>query len=332
MAPLPTLTSPTVRAIYQAYEDDNESWDSWGLSVGELGNECDRSLYCTLHWASPQEVVDGRKVRIFRRGDIEEERLIEDLERIGVEVFGQQGRIRLVAGHVRGKIDGRLLGVLEAPKTEHLFEAKSANGANWRALAKDKVRKAQPKHYVQCQLGMHALGLTRAFYVSTNKDTEEIHAERLEYDFEFCARLLARAQRIIEAQEPPPRISEKPDFFGCRFCRHKPLCHQVDTDGPAPEPVFARVNCRTCFFSQPTLDGDCAWQCGRFAKPLSIDEQREGCPAQLFVPGLVPGEQTDADEEAETITYRLADGTVWVDGAGDPMPMGRDIALSAPPP
>jgi hypothetical protein len=35
----------------------------------------------------------------------------------------------------------------------------------------------------------------------------------------------------------------------------------------------------------------------------------------LFLPALVPGEQIDADPEAETVTYRLSDGTTWIDGA-----------------
>ncbi len=306
MTPLPTPELATVRAIYQSYEDSRDSFESWGLSVGELGNECDRSLWYGFRWATPMEKFDGRKIRIFARGDLEETRLIEDLERIGVEVFGQQDRIRLVHGHVRGKVDGRLLGVPDAPKTEHLFEAKSSNGANWRALAKDKLQKAQPKHYVQVQLGMHALGLTRALYLNTNKDTEEIYGERVEYDFEFCARLLARAQRIVSAHEPPSRLCTKRDDFRGKFCKHAEVCWAEQ---------WSRVTCRSCLHVTPELQGDGHWSCARFSKPLSIDEQRSACGAHLFVPGLVPGEQVDSDPEAETVTYRLhGSGDVWVDG------------------
>jgi len=31
---------------------------------------------------------------------------------------------------------------------------------------------------------------------------------------------------------------------------------------------------------------------------------------------MVNGEQIDVDEEAETITYRMKSGEVWVDGEG----------------
>ncbi len=307
MTLLNSAQSPTVAAIYAAYEATNDTWDSLGLSVGELGAECDRSLYYSFHWATPAEQVDGRKVRIFRRGDLEEVRLIEDLERIGVEVFGQQDRIRLLAGHIRGKADGRLVGLPEAPKTEHLFEAKSSNEANFKKLQKEGCAKAQPKHFVQCQLGMHAFGLTRAAYVVTNKNDETIYLERINYDFEFCVRLLARAERIVRAGEPPSRISEKPDFFGCRFCKHKAVCH---------EDAFPRVTCRSCLYSTAEMSGDGHWSCGRWAKPISFDEQKAACPSHLWIPGLVPGEQVDADEAAETVTYKLrANGELWVDGA-----------------
>lgn len=306
MAPIPPLLPSTVRAIYRAYEDANESWDSWGISVGELGTECDRSLWLTFRWASEQEKIDGRKLRIFRRGDIEESRLIADLEAIGVEVFGEQDRIRLVAGHVRGKCDAKVLGLPEAPATTHLAEFKSMNTKNFALLQKQGLQEAQPKHYVQVQLGCHAFGLDRGFYVVCNKDDETLYTERVEYDAEFCIRLLARAERIIEQHEPPARISEDPDFFKCSWCKHRPTCHF----GKLP-----RNTCRSCIFSTPEMTGDGHWSCARFAKPLSIDEQRASCPAHLYLPGMVAGEQTDADEDAGTVTYRMADGREWVDGA-----------------
>lgn len=314
MTPLPTPISPTVAAIYAAYEAANESWDSWGLSVGEIGNECDRMLWYALRWASTAEEVDGRKVSIFRTGDRWEATLVEDLEAVGVDVYGQQDRIRLVAGHVRGKCDGKADGILEAPRTTHLLEFKSSNESNFNAIKKKGVKDAKPTHYAQCQLGMHAFGLSRAFYMVVNKNSDERHVERIHYDLEFCLRLLARAQRIIESDDPPPRITNKPDAFACKFCRHASLCHQPAA--PA-ELTWPRVNCRTCFYSRPTMDGDAQWTCGRFNKPLSIDEQRAGCEAHLYVPGLVPGVQLDSNAEEEWISYTLASGEVFVDGKSE---------------
>lgn len=308
MAPLPKVQASTVRAIYRAYEEANEHYDSLGISVGEIGTECDRALWYTFRWASRPEEIDGRKLSIFRTGDRWEEVMVSDLERIGVEVWGQQDRIRLVHGFVRGKCDGKAIGIPEAPKTEHLCEFKSSNDKGFKEIVKKGCKEAKPLHYGQCQIGMHAFGLTRCLYYVTNKNDDSRYTERLEYDVEYCLRQLARAERIVFSDEPPSRISEKADFFGCMFCKHKDVCH---------EGMMPRVTCRSCLHSQPEAGGDCHWSCQRWSKPLGIDEQKNACPAHLHLPGLVPGELIDSDEDAETITYRLRSGKLWTDGANE---------------
>ncbi|TDH35694.1 oxidoreductase [Pseudohoeflea suaedae] len=306
MAPIPKAEARTVSAIYAAYEAANRHYDSLGISVGEIGNPCDRALWYGLRWASQPETIEGRKLSIFRTGDRWEEVLTDDLERIGVDVYGSQERIRLLGGHVRGKIDGRAIGVPEAPKTEHLCEFKSSNDAGFKEIVKKGCKEAKPLHYGQVQLGMHMFGLTRALYLVVNKNDDARYAERIEYDIDYCARILARAQRIIDAPEPPSGISKDPEFFGCMFCKHKPVCHDKATP---------RHTCRVCIHATPEPGGDAHWSCARWAKPLSIDEQKSGCPAHLTIPALIHGEQIDVNEENESITYRMPNGEIWVDGA-----------------
>lgn len=306
MVALPKPQASTVTAIYRAYEAANEHYDSLGISVGEIGNECDRALWYNLRWASAPEEIDGRKLSIFRTGDRWEEVLVDDLERIGVEVWGQQDRIRLAGGHIRGKCDGKALGLPEAPKTEHLLEFKSSNDAGYKQIVKHGCKKAKPLHYGQVQIGMHAFGLTRALYLVVNKNDDSRYAERIEYDAEYCLRAIAKVERLIRLHEPPSRISEDPEFFGCRFCKRHAVCH---------EGAFPRVSCRSCLHSTPEMGGDAHWSCARWSKPLSVDEQKAGCGAHLTLPGLVPGEMIEADEEAEVIRYRLRNGEEWVDGA-----------------
>lgn len=309
MAPIPKPQASTVTAIYAAYEAAAESWDSLGISVGEANDVCDRSLWYSFRWCSPLEKHHGRQLRLFATGNLEEDRLVDDLQRIGVDVYGQQDRIRLVQGHVRGKADGKGLGVPEAPKTEHLLEFKSSNAKGMKAIIKDGCKVAKPLHFGQCQLGMHAFGLSRCLYLVASKDDDTLYAERIEYDAEWTLRLLARLERIINSPEPPGRISDKPDWFECLFCKHTAVCKADE---------WPRVTCRSCLYSTPEMTGDAHWSCGRWSKPISFDEQKEACPAHLHIPALVPGEQIDADEEAETVTYRMKDGSIWVDGATTP--------------
>lgn len=306
MPPIPKTISSTVAAIYRAYEATNEHYDSLGISVGVAGTECDRSLWYIFRWCSKPEEVTGQRVSIFRTGDFWEERLVADLEAIGCDVTGQQDRIRLASGHVRGKADGRVIGLPEAPKTEHLCEFKSSNDKNFKDIVAKGCKVSKPLHYAQCQLGMHAFGLTRALYLVVNKNSDERYSERIEYDAEYCIRLLARLERIINSLEPPSRLCNKRDDFRGMFCKEASVCWAEE---------WPRATCRSCLHSTPEMSGDGHWSCARFAKPLSVEEQKAGCPAALYIPALVPGEQLDVDEEAETILYRLNTGELWTDGA-----------------
>jgi hypothetical protein len=179
------------------------------------------------------------------------------------------------------------------------------NSKGFNGVMKHGVKKHKPLHHAQIQLYMHILGINRGFYYFKCADTQEYGAERVDYDADFCIRLLANLERIIFADEAPARISEDPEFFGCKFCKHKAICHNKE---------MPRVNCRTCIHFAAERHGDCQVSCSRWQKPLSIPEQREACPAHLFAPTFVPGIQVDFDEHEESITYEMHDGTRWTDG------------------
>lgn len=311
MAPLPSPQSKTVDAIY-AWHEAKAREERGYLGLSSLGEECERRLWYGFRLAHEPEQFTGRKIRLFDTGNREEARLLDELRAIGIDVreidpeTGHQWAVEAAQGHARGHLDGVLLGVLEAPKTEHLFEAKTHNAKSFKALVKDGVEKAKPVHYAQMQGYMHLRGLTRALYLAVEKDTDEIYSERLNYDAMFGLRLISKANRIVSASRAPAKLHEDPTAkmaFGCGYCPARDICHGGQ---------WARSNCRTCLHSTPIAGGK--WECGRFGRELSFDEQKAGCPAHLFLPDLVPGEQIDASEADETVTYRLADGRVWVDG------------------
>jgi hypothetical protein len=308
MAPIPKPTPSTSRAIHAALEAGHEDWESVGVPAGDIGVECDRAIWLAFRRCSKQEDIDWRKRRIFERGNIEEDRLLDLLRLIGCEVWGQQDKVRACGGHLRGKIDGRVLGLREAPKTEHVVECKSMKDEIYKKLKKEGcVRLGKPDHYATFQFYMYGLGLTRVAYIASNKNDEDFHFERVEYDADFAIRQVARIESIIKSPEPPSRLCNKRDDFRGMFCRQAEVCWGE---------IRPRVHCRTCLHSTPLMDGDAGWDCARWAKPLSLAEQAEGCETHLTIPGLLVGyEQVDVDEEAETITYKTPGGKVWVDGA-----------------
>ncbi|MCD1264033.1 hypothetical protein B5M44_04310 [Shinella sumterensis] len=308
MAPIPRPTPSTLRAIQHALESDEDQWESVGVSAGDIGMECDRALWLTFRRASVPEAIDWRKRRIFERGEIEEERLLDLLRLVGIEVWGQQDRVRAAGGHLRGKIDGRALGLPEAAKTEHIVECKSAKQEVFAKVKKLGVKEGKPEHYATFQFYMYGLGIDRVLYMMSNKNDEDLHLERVNFDHDFAIHQVARVERIINMPEPPGRLCTKRDDFRGMFCRQAEVCWGE---------IKPRAHCRSCIHATPLLDGNAGWDCSRWQKPLSLDEQAEGCAAHLFIPSMLAAyEQVDADEEAETITYvHRTTGERWVDGA-----------------
>lgn len=297
------IREPVEEAIERHYEAGQQPADHPTLRASEIGDECERRLWYRFRWTLPPKRWSGRMLRLFETGQREEVRIIANLTVVGVKVEHSQSQIMpLAQGMLTGSIDGEATGVPGAEKTTHLLECKTHNDANWRAWRKAGVKQANPKHYAQMQTYMHGRGLTRALYMSHNKDTDEIGAERVHVDATEVARIIAKAERIAFAQEPPARLSEKPDFWTCKLCDFRSICHGEDR---------ARAHCRTCIFAFP---GSQNWHCGRHDMAVGTEEQALGCVSHLFIPKLIAGEQIDADEARGTITYRLRDGSEFVDG------------------
>lgn len=316
MPPLPDPINHTIEAIYAAIVARARQGDSRGVPMGAAANECDRAVWYGLRWAAPPERLDGPRQRRFETGRREEDRLLDDLEAAGVAVVrldpatGRQFAVTLAHGWLRGKMDGRAVGLPEAPKTEHVVETKSHNDRSFKELVKhappkgEGLRRAKPEHFTQCQLYMHATGLRRALYLAVNKNTDELYAERVEYDAEFALRVESRVARLAGTDRAPPRLHDDPAnkaAFACQWCPALALCH---------ERAFARQNCRTCLSA--SFEDGAVVRCTLNDAVRSYDEQQAGCPNHLYLPDLVPGEQVDAGER--WVKYRLSDGREWIDG------------------
>lgn len=305
MAALPPRPSPTVEAIFAAYDADAEDGFRPHLGASEIGRDCRRALWYGFRWAA-RAAFTGRMLRLFETGQREEARLVANLRRIGATVLdldpetGRQWRVSAHGAHFGGALDAIALGLPEAPRTWHVVEFKTHAAKSFASLKKDGVRTAKPEHFAQMQIYMHLTGLARALYMAVCKDTDDIHVERVPADKEVAQGLLDKARFVIDAARPPVRISDDPTWFQCRLCRFHALCH---------EGAAAERNCRTCLHSTPIEGG---WHCERHGQPLSVARQKQGCADHLYIPDLVPGEVVDAADDH--VVYRLADGTPWTDG------------------
>ncbi len=277
-----------VEKIYASYQkkEDSESKRRY-LGASAIGEECERRLWFGFRHASEAK-FPGRILRLFETGDLEEIRMVKDLRIIGCEIHevgkdGKQFEVTAFGGHFSGHMDGAGKGIHGAEKTWHVLEFKTHNDKSFNLLKNHGVQKSKPYHYAQMQVYMHLTGMKRALYLAVNKNDDSLYTERSKYDETFCLALLEKAHRIIFSVQPPARISDRPDFYGCRYCEAIDLCHGGDC------PVFPikSLSCRQCCHATPREDGFARWTCDKHGRSLSPQDQDLVCNDHLILPGMI---------------------------------------------
>lgn len=321
--PDPPKDSLTVERIYEAYRSNAQKGQRTYLGASQIGKPCERALWYSFRWCDDGKGFDGRMLRLFETGDLEEVRLVKDLRAIGCEVHevdpetGEQFEVSAVAGHFSGHMDGAACGIPEAPKTWHLLEFKTHNAKSFREVRAKGVKASKPEHYAQMCVYMKLGGLKRALYLAQNKDTDELYSERLRWEEvkDDAESFMVRAERIIRAKVPPERISEDRDFYLCKFCQYRQLCHGSKPPSPA---VPLTISCRSCVHATPEMDTDYGrWSCAKHQRTLSTPEQEKACEDHLLIPPLVTfAECVDAayDDAGDWTEYKNEDGTTWRNG------------------
>lgn len=220
------------------------------LGASSLGNECMRKTWA--QWRGLTNGFEGRIVRLFRTGDVYEERMRHELESLGFTAYGDQSRFEAFGGRVAGHDDG-FLTIAGLPPA--LWEAKTANHS--RTLKLDKLRRDlrhdsealkqwDRKYWAQTHTYMAAFGVDVCLFEVTDKDTDSIVCLLFEVDPEAVADTGRRAKTILESVGPPPRGYKRAVTPGCtRYCDAVEWCWHG-----APMPVA----CGSCRF---WLDGLC---------------------------------------------------------------------------
>lgn len=300
MALIPSVETVATR-IYAYYSEKYNAEPSRPYLGGSaIGNPCERALWYSFRWAT-KKMFEGRLLRLFQRGHKEEPWLVDDMRACGMQVWPTNPGTNkqwswsepATGHHFAGNGDGILRGVPEAPKAPHLWECKTHSTKSFNEVKSKGVLLGKPVHYSQMQIYMHwtvvefgkTNGCKRALYTAVCKETDEIYTERIEYDEAYALALIAKANRIIKAETPLPKMSLDPTYYECKFCDQHAVCHG-DT--------VPLVSCRTCVYATPELDGQARWTCGRLylgeVQPkaeLTVEQQRVGCEHHRLIPALL---------------------------------------------
>jgi hypothetical protein len=306
---------PTLAAIDSAMQRAASLEQPRGyLGASSIGQPCSRRLWYSFRWAT-SETFDAATLYRFDDGHRTETVLANRLRMVpGVELHtieptsGQQFAVVAVGGHFRGHMDGAIRGLLQAPKTWHVWEAKAVGDDKLAKLRKLKAERGEKAalaawddvYHAQAQVYMHYTGMTRHYLTVASPGGRVTDSVRTDYDRTVADGLEHKALRIVESPTPLAGISQDPAWYQCKMCPAANLCHRGEG---------VQVNCRTCVHATPELDGNARWSCARHKRDLSVDEQRAGCAEHRLIPDLIRwAKVVDANEAENWIEYETPDG------------------------
>lgn len=239
MVAIPPQSDPTLEAMKRACEaigNNRASRDYLGASL--IGDPCSRKIWYTYH-GYPSQPFKAETLWNFADGHRTEDLTAERLRLVpGIKLWthqpdGSQYGFSALGGKFRGHCDGVILGLLQAPKTPHVWEGKCSGQKKFDEFKKAKREygeKQALKHwnegyYIQGQLYMRFLQLDRHYTTVALAGGRDYDSCRTEYQPEVAEKAIDKADKILQAKEPPARVSDKSDYWLCRFCSYASICH-----------------------------------------------------------------------------------------------------------
>jgi hypothetical protein len=235
------------------------------IGMASLGNPCLRAMWFKHRWARITD-FPRRIIRIFDLGHACEEIVKKDMIDVGIVITDEQKEVPGWGGHIWGFIDGIAHKIPEAPKTPHLWECKSMNDRIFKTVVKKGVKKAKFDHYVQMQMYMGKLKMTRGIYTAINKNDSEIYVERVYFDEADYKEYMKRAMDVIAHENAPPNLFQDPNKQACKWCDFKPICYEGEA---------ILKSCRSC--RRVDIEDGGKWSCSLLNKTLTIEDQEAGC-------------------------------------------------------
>jgi len=290
---LPDPNHSIANLIDQTYEK-KQSDKRPHLGASLLGHHCDRWLWLSFRWAVIEK-FPGRILRLFERGQEEEEKIIKWLRSIGIVINGEQTPVNF-GSHVSGSLDAIAeSGVPLALKTKHIVEFKTHSLKSFKDLCSKSVKDSKPQHWAQMQIYMQGTGIDRALYFAVCKDDDHIYTERIKYDEKAANKLIERGKRIALSERIPVPVSTDSTWYQCRYCPAHDFCFGSR--------LTQEINCRTCALSTPTPEGE--WLCARYGNAaIPVGEQRKEHYCHVLHPDLTPWKLCDSDIE-NTALYEI---------------------------
>ena len=230
-------TDPTLDAMHRIIEAaEAEKPPRRYLGASSIGRACERAIWYSINDV-PRKPMGIAGIYATQEGHNTEALVASRLRMVpGIELWteGEDGQqIGFTDGNFSGHVDGVIKGILQAPATPHIWEHKSTNPKKYAEFIKLRDKHGEKgalkewnfTYYIQAQIYMHYLKLTRHYLTVTTPGGRDITSCRTEYKKDVAESYIARAKRIIAATQAPVRLSDNPAWYECKWCEFYEVCH-----------------------------------------------------------------------------------------------------------
>lgn len=239
MVLLPNLDmDPTLEAMHAAVEREREKEPKRSyLGASSLGHECERNVWYQYN-GYPAEPMNHKGYYAVEDGHRSEDliasrlRMVPGVELVTQDEAGNQFGFTKFDGKFKGHIDGFIRGLLQAPKTPHIWENKAINEKKFADFQKLKQKFGEKNalkewdftFYVQAQIYMGEFGLERHYLTACTPGGRAVDSCRTEFNKGQYDSFISKAQRILGAREAPERVSTRKELLVCKWCKFNDEC------------------------------------------------------------------------------------------------------------
>jgi len=215
------LSGLILSAIEKRANDPHRAY----VGASSIGNPCVRALWYSYHGAPSGDFSPTIRAT-FDVGKRLEGLMLDYIDLAGIKVIlpDEMNHYLFCVDAEIPKFQGHMDALIVVDGEECVLEVKTAKNARFQALKKKGLREWSPGYYAQLQSYIGMRGLKRGALLAINKDSSELHHEWVDFDSYFYNELRAKAQTVIDSEEPPERINKSPLYIVCARCNYKDTC------------------------------------------------------------------------------------------------------------
>lgn len=225
----------TIDQIKEKIEEAQERQQRDYIGGSLIGDECERKIWYDYNGYHKKDM--GWKVLCAIEDGHATEDVMADryrmLPNIELHTHDKDGKqFGFDNGIMKGHYDGVIRGLVEAPKTWHIWEVKTKEEKFLKELQKcikdygekDALKNWDYQYYCQAVIYMHAEGFTRHCMTVAKAGGRDFMQIRTDANPQLAEALLQKAVRIKNAKNPPERTWGK-TFYKCKWCDFYEECH-----------------------------------------------------------------------------------------------------------